>query len=121
VGRYKHASRTFVLEFDDMPGLEVRLRPVSVSQLMDLAGLADEFAAGKATPGQVSELFETFADRLVSWNLDIDDEEVPADIKGVRSLDADLFMKMLSGWFAGMTQAPKSSPAEMDLPMEPLR
>jgi len=121
VGRYKHASRTFVLEFGDMPGLEVRMRPVSVSQLMDLTVLADEFAAGRATTAQVNELFETFADRLVSWNLDIDDDEVPADIKGVRSLDYELFMRMLTGWYAGMTQAPKSPAEPADLPMEPLR
>ena len=103
------------------------MRPVSVGKLMDLAGLADGFAAGKATPDQINDLFTEFADRLVSWNLDVDDIEVPADFDGVRSLPADLFMQIFQGWFEGMTQAPKASPEtslngalEASLPMEML-
>jgi hypothetical protein len=127
-GRYKHQSRQFILRFEDMPGLEVVMRPVSVGKLMDLAGLADDFVTGKATPGQITELFDGFADRIVSWNLDVDDQEVPADMAGVRTLDADLFMQIFNGWFEGMTQAPKASPEtppdgvhpEASLPMETL-
>jgi len=122
-GRYQLSTRQFILRFEDMPGLEVVMRPASVGKLMDMASLADDFQAGRATAGQANELFEAFADRLVSWNLDIDGAEVPPDIKGVRQLDADVFMAIFTGWFNGMTQGPKAlqTPAEPpDLPMTAL-
>ena len=128
--RYKHPAKDFLLRFEDLPGLEVHMRSVSVGKLMDMAGLADEFKGGDADPAKVSELFTMFADRLVSWNLDGDDDKpVPADLAGVRSLDVDLFMAIFEGWFESIVSAPPplqkpsangSHPMEGSLPMEPL-
>ena len=120
--RYKHSSRRIVLEFDDMPGLEVVMRSLPLSEVLEVAKLADAWTAGKATPDQITGLFDVFANRLVSWNLDVDDVEVPPDLKGVLSLEPDLFRALLDSWAAGMTRAPKASePETPDLPMEALR
>jgi hypothetical protein len=126
-GRYKHESRQFILRFEDLPGLEVVMRPISVGKLMDMAGMADGVKSGKASETDTLELFRLFAGRLVSWNLDGDDDKpVPADLDGVRSLDTDLFMQIFEGWFEGMTSAPKAprtpSPngSAAGLPMETL-
>jgi len=121
--RFQLAARQVILRFEDFPGLEVVMRAVSVGQLMSLAGLADEFQAGKATIGQTTQLFQLVASRLVSWNIDGDDgRPVPVTEAGVRSLDTDVFMAIVTVWFEGMTQAPKASPADgmEDLPMEAL-
>ena len=107
--RYKHESRTFILRFEDLPGLEVAMRPISVGKLMDMAGIADGVKAGKSTEEETLELFRMFASKLQSWNLDGDDDQpVPADLEGVRSLDSDLFMQIFEGWFEGMTRSPKA-------------
>src|ERR1700722_8872275 len=98
--RYKHPPKDFLLRFTDMPGLEIHMRSVSVGKLMDMAGLADSVKANSATAAQIGELFSLFADRLIGWNLDDeDDQPVPANLDGVRSLDMDLFMAVFEGWF----------------------
>lgn len=129
-GRYKHQSRQFILRFEDLPGLDVAMRSVSVGKLMDMAAMADKVKTGEADVDEALELFRLFADRLISWNLDDDtDQPVSADLEGVRSLDTDLFMQIFEGWFEGMTKAPKasrtpsangSSHPEVSLPMESL-
>ena len=123
--RYQHKPRQVILRFADMPGLEVVMGGMAVGKLMDMLGLADDFASGKATADQAAELFTMFADRLVSWTLDDENgAPVTADLAGVRSLDTDLFMAMFEGWFEGMTQVPKASPTRSadgelaSLPME---
>lgn len=127
---YRHQSKTFRLAFEDMPGLEVVMRSVPVGKLMDMAGLADDFGNGKASTGQVSDLFTMFADQLVSWNLEDDaGQPVPADLAGVRGLDTDMVMAIFEGWFGELTQAPPPlpkpsapgpDPLMASLPMEPL-
>lgn len=115
------------LKFEDMPGLEVVVRPISLGKLLDLSGTADELVAGRANSEQIIALCEEFASRLVSWNiLGPDDDPVPATLEGVRSLDADIFLQIFREWFGGMTRAPKASttstePTGIDLPMTALR
>jgi hypothetical protein len=110
-GRYQHPSRTFILRFEDMPGLEVVMRSASIGTLMDMAAVADKVAAGKASAPETLGLFTEFARQLSSWNLDGEDgQPVPATLDGVRSLDADLFLVIFGAWFEGMTSAPKAPP-----------
>src|SRR5262249_12895606 len=97
-------------------------------QLLEIVGLYDAFRAGKASAEGIGALMDAFAARLVSWNIDGDDDKpLPADMDGVRSLDADLFMDLCTGWVEGMTQAPPPLPKpsangapEASLPMEAL-
>lgn len=127
--RYKQPRLRITLE--DRPGLEVFMRGITIGRVIRLSDLAEQFRAGKLTAEGTSEMFDAFAERLVSWNIDDDDDKpVPADLDGVRSLDADLLLQLLEGWFEGLTRAPKASttPAEpsgspslQDLPMSPLR
>lgn len=125
--RYRAEPKKFILRFEDYPGLEVVMRSLPVGKVMDMLGLADDFAAGKADAEQVSQLFTVFADRLESWNLDDEHgQAVTADLAGVRTLDSDMFMELFTAWFQSLTTAPpkqlrpSSSGAEASLPMEPL-
>lgn len=127
---YKHPHKTFLLRFEDKPGLEVQMRTVSVGKLMDMAELADDVKAGKASTSQAMSLFTMFADRLVAWTVEDDeDQPVPANLDGVRSLDTDLFMTIFEFWFESMTESPSPlpqpsgnglSPMEASLPMVPI-
>lgn len=128
--RYKVTSKTYRLRFEDRPGLEVVMRSLSVGELLDMADLADAYTNGKATGEQSARLFVLFADRLVSWNIDGDDDKpVPGTAAGVRSLAADLFLQIFEGWFTAMNQAAQPAPPAEDermaelvqLPMTPVR
>lgn len=127
MSRYKAPLKRMV--FEDRPGLEVVMRSISIGKLMDLAGAYDAAQAGTATAAQVRQMCDALAARLVSWNLDDEnDEPVPATPAGVQSLDADLFLDIARGWFEDMTMAPKASPPaspngthpEAGLPMVPI-
>lgn len=120
------------LEFPDRPGLEVVMRGLPVGQVFATAGLADQFKAGQLTSEAVQPLFALLASRIVSWNIEGDDDEpVPATPDGVASLDMVLFGEILTAWLEHMMAPPKASPTpsanghmpplpEVSLPMAPM-
>lgn len=141
-------SRTLKLVFEDedLEGLEVRCRALSVEQLLqvtDLAALAeaDTSAMTDEDKARIDTLFGLFAERLVSWNVTDDDGlPVPATLAGVRSQDFAQVIRIIMAWMTaasgvgeglgkastggglgpsspGLTPLP---PLGLDLPMEPL-
>ncbi len=143
-------SRILRLRFedDDLAGLVVRARALSVAQLLEVTGLADAAseagAAAEAGRGispeqrsQIDRLFALFAARLVSWNVTDDDgRPVPATHDGVMGQDFDQVLRIVMEWIqavAGVAAplARRSTPGGngssgpdpqelMGLPMEPL-
>ena len=123
-------------EGDDNHGMEARMRGLSVAELMQLGKLGDldlTGAGGQPTADAMAALdgiLELFASKLVSWNLeDDDDQPVPTTLEGVRAQDLDFVMEMIDAWMtAAAGVAPPLSqnstggetfPVE-SLPMEPL-
>lgn len=83
---------------DDLHGLEVRLRRLSVRQLLDVATLAE--AVGTDQEEQSTwALVEYVAAAVVSWNLE-DDDGVPVPTDAASFLDQDmvLILRIVGRW-----------------------
>lgn len=100
---FKVERKILNLRFEEYEGMEVRARTVSFGQLMDVAEEAETLRAdGKL--GKVRGFLDLFTSRLESWNLeDEDDRPVPATSEGLLSLDTDMALAILLGWFDAMT------------------
>ena len=105
---FERKRKTYKLrwaEDEELAGLQVTMRSVSVESMLAMAGLADELrsAGDEAGPGRIRELFERFADRLQEWNLAEEGEPVAADLAGVMSCDLDFIMVLFEAWFSAVT------------------
>lgn len=94
-----------------MEGLIIEVKPSSVGVLLDttdLASLGKSFRGMSLTSltdsdlekiGKLRQLFDNFADSLVSWNLGSDPASpVPANRQGVYSQDIDFVLEIISAW-----------------------
>lgn len=113
-------KKIYVLEFADdgeFGGLEVRMRPVTIGEMLEITAMADDEENTDLRP-----LFARFADSLVGWN--IEDEQgnaIPADFGGVCSQDADMIMAIIGAWqdaITGKVSIPKEQPSSDGLPWE---
>lgn len=117
-------------EFD---GLEVRARSVSVAKAIRLGNIMRNVSIAPFPDDdekeRIEEAAEIFAQSLVSWNLEIDDEPVPPTAQGLMSLPLKLFWKIQGAWLSaisGVTGPLESSSdggnpsLEESMPMESL-
>lgn len=145
--------KLFRLKFEEpeMAGLVVRAKSIGIGGYLDLTSLAKLADKGsqkftEEDAQDIRELFDTFAQALVSWNLrepvyDDDGEEVigdngrpltqpvPATLAGVLSQDLDFIMQVMMAWMQALVgvAAPLVKPStsgkssvEASIPMEPL-
>ena len=125
-GGYRLAAKTYVLKFEDHPGLEVSARSVPVGELLKILELADAMTSDP-TKAQVTELFTWFAKRLIGWNLeDEDGTPVPATAAGLLGLDFDFAMALVMAWTGAVSsvklplvQAPADGMPPGPVPMTP--
>lgn len=135
-------SRTLKLVFEDedLQGLEVRARSLSVARMLELTRLAGELAELdlKDLDGEerakLETIFSIFAERLVSWNVTEEQADgsqvpVPATFDGVMSQDFDQVFRVIQAWqtaVAGVAaplargSTSGATSAEVSLPMEVL-
>jgi hypothetical protein len=89
-------------EGHELHGLEVVTKGLSVEKTFELASLAAGLAAENTTEEKVAtanRLFAGFASRLVSWNLeDDDDTPVPATLEGVQDQDMQFMIGLVTTW-----------------------
>lgn len=101
---FKPREKTYKLVWPDdseLHGLEVRTKGASLGDLLNLVRLAQNAARGVLD--DVPELFERFADVLLSWNLeDKDDQPVPATVQGLHSQDFGLVQKIIEAWMSNV-------------------
>ena len=130
MGGYK-ARRTFDLEFAQYPGMEVSVRAPAVGQMLDILGTADKVASGSVTQDDFDKLVGWFAEHLVAWNLEEDDDTpIPATLESLRSLEPAIAMDIINGWTQRVISVPPplpkrsgtgpESPAAPQIPMKPL-
>lgn len=127
---FEFNRKTFVLDFDDedMQGLEVRARSANTGTFLNLLRLATA-SAEDLDPRGIEEMLTGFASVLVGWNLQIDGEDVPPNLDGLRLIDFQDTFRIVAGWIkacAGVSAplGPVSSggaPLEVaSIPMAPL-
>lgn len=134
---YKRQRKTLSLRFEDEPGLEVLARSVSLRKFLDILEGVDRLTSSPKRE-DVEGLFKEFAERVISWNLeDEDDKPVPVGADAILDEDLDFGVKLLMGWVAGILKMfrlpgvegfppagdsagnPPSSQMEESIPMTP--
>ncbi|GAA1749394.1 hypothetical protein [Nonomuraea bangladeshensis] len=96
---YKRARKVYNLQFADpeMDGLEVRARSMPLGDLMTMADTIDNL--DKATLADVDGMLATFAEVLVSWNLeDDDDRPIPATVEGLKGQDQEFVFAIVGAY-----------------------
>lgn len=104
-------TSVYTLDFpegDELHGLTVEARSVSVGTFLRLARLQDTASEGGLEAlAAVDELFDAFGKALRSWDLQDDDgQDVPATADGLRTLELRHAMAVITAWMGGMSQAP---------------
>lgn len=103
---------TFVDDDSAFPGLEIQTRSLKIRELAEFGlklsqstrgveGGTDEekFAAIPALSEALDDTREMFADALISWNMEEEDgTPTPADVDGVKLLDDQEFLTLISVW-----------------------
>lgn len=111
MGGYVREGKIILLEFEDEPGLEVRMRSVSIGMLRRLMGLAQlaEARTGEDAMKAMDTIINVFCKRIVSWNLQHEDLEsgevvdTPRTPAGLDEHDADFVFGMAMAWLNGLT------------------
>ena len=88
---YKPKRTVYKLDFSatEYAGLEVAMRAGSLGALLDLQELSEQ---GTLTADEARQMFAGFAELLVSWNVeDEDDKPVPATYRGRGQPGAGLY------------------------------
>lgn len=112
---FKRAKKVYNLVFadPDMEGLEVKARSMPLGDLMAMADTIDNIE--KATIGDVDGMLAKFAEVLVSWNLeDDDDTPVPNTLDGLKSQDQEFVFAVVLAYVNAVTGVsaplPQTSP-----------
>jgi hypothetical protein len=126
---YKKKVKTFELSFKgdaEYDGLELTMKGLSIGKYLKIAELADTADSDKTA--DLRPMLSSFADALVSWNMEDEDElEVPASLEGIESLDIEFVMTLISKWLTSVAgvSAPLGSDSgsgetspELGIPME---
>lgn len=132
---FKPPRKLYKLKFADeeMNGLEVTMRSVSMGKILELQELSvtvGDDPQAKEVAAQFRTMMTIFADALVEWNVEDDDEQaVPADFGGVLTQDPGFVMAVIQAWIQAISGVDAPLPAgsnsgatfpEASLPMEPL-
>jgi len=122
-------STVYTLDFpegDELHGLTVTAKSVSVGTFLRLARLQDTAGgSGVEAIAAVDGLFDAFGKSLREWDLQDDDgQPVPATADGLRTLELRHAMSVIAAWMGGMAQvpaplaetSPAGGPSEVALP-----
>lgn len=103
---YKRPETVYTLVFDHRDGLEVRAASVPVGQLLELGEMAEGLKTGDAkTFGEARALFEAFAKRLRSWNLEEDDgTPIPPTLESLYGLEFGFATEIVGAWFDALSE-----------------
>lgn len=128
--RPKRKIYKLVFKTQDMAGLEVAMRPVSIESMMKMLKVADAAKSDSVSADEVGALFRRFSSALEHWNVEDDaGEPVPATYEGVATQDLDFVMAVFEAWFEAVMDVDPTSPGgspsggtspEASLPMAPL-
>lgn len=101
---FKVGLRVLNLQFenDELEGLEVRARSLSIGRLLEVAKLHDQVKSDVGDEA-LMELFKVFEQSLVSWNLEDESGPVAQTAAGLLTLDTSLALMIVMTWFDSIT------------------
>jgi hypothetical protein len=119
-----------IFEDDDLAGLEILARSVSLGQMLAISGEGRVGKVDTEDAEQTQGMFEMFAGALVQWNLEEEDgTPIPVTMEGLQGLDTEFVTAIIEAWtsaIAGVT-APLAKQStsggtsqEASIPMETL-
>lgn len=116
-------------EGDELHGLKIEAKAIPVGMYLKFTTVFGQ-PGSSDNEDEVRAIYASFADSLVSWNLeDEDGESVPATLEGLFTQELDFINRLVWAWAQSLTTVPedlgKESPSgetspEASLPMEPL-
>lgn len=139
--KYNDLWNPFAASYVDFDGMADEMERLKTGESEDpekahpLADKAMELLSKMRENDPVRKLYGTFADNLVSWNLeDEDGNPVPTTYEGICSLETRFAKKLLNAWRDAMTAVDnplhsgstsggpsrKAAPLELSIPMETL-
>lgn len=134
MGGYKR-KKVYLLEWEEdheLCGLEVRMGTIPLRDYLDITNIARGNVPSRfENADEVNEwVFRTFADALISWNLEDDEgQHVPETYESIMDQDREFVMTLIQDWTQALQVVsrplPKPSPAgersaEESIPMETL-
>jgi hypothetical protein len=133
---FKAKRKVYKLVFadDDLAGLEILARSVSLGSMLSLSTTTGVGKLDKDDTEQTNGMFELFANALVRWNLEDEDNDgqtvpVPANLDGLMAQDTEFAMAIVTAWSEAISgvSAPLGSGSasgetspETSIPMETL-
>lgn len=108
---YEVEDTTYILEFDDRPGAEIKCRAGSMDEHLEALSLdwvlspdafGQRFHTDKEVRAELSRLFGIFADHIDSWNLTRKGKPVPLTADGLMSLDREFARTAAIAWLRGV-------------------
>ncbi|MFD5564531.1 hypothetical protein [Kitasatospora griseola] len=128
---YKPKKKGYRLRFEDpdMDGLVVDVRGLKTGPYLEFqAARATREAGGTAAQGATELMLQMFADAIIEWNLDGDDDQpLPPTMDGLKTLDLDFTMDIINAWMDAIngvsaplpqTSTDGSTSVEASIPMD---
>lgn len=104
---YRKVPTIYTLaEFEDEPGLVVRMKAIKLGKVRKLVRLVDSENSNDLET--LDEIFTLVEEGLVSWNLETEDgTPIPADMSGIEDQELPMLLKILNVWLEQMTGVDK--------------
>jgi len=106
---FKPPKKIYKLQFEteELDGLEVRARSMSIGQYGKLLKLFITFDSDSTDGAVVDKLFGEFSKCLVSWNVeDEDGSPVPTTLEGLKTQDMNFIMQIFMAWMKAISGVP---------------
>lgn len=107
---YEVSSKVYNLTFTDYPGMEVVALGCSLEEMDLVSGM--DINIIKTDKAKRLEIFEFFASKIKSWNLEENGVPLPPTSEGLLRLDASLVVAIVVGWALAVARV--SLPKELN-------
>lgn len=101
-------------EDSEFSGLEIRMRRMTINQLLDIDRFGDmvkDAATADKLKVAMSEMLDTVAGGLLSWNYEDDNgAPVPAVRESLDGLDMDMVLTLVKAWKVAAAAVPLALP-----------
>lgn len=114
---YRPPEQTYRLKFadEDMAGFEIRLKSASSEKVIELSETTPDIS----NTAQIRELYEYFATRVISWNLEGGEGPLPVSAQSLYAQEPSWVFKVIAAWLKASGSALGSAEAEfIDAEME---